>query len=130
MSPFQAHDTSSSRLPCGYVMPSGEAPAVRVITPSTMWFTQRPNLESIVQCTKTRHRVCYSFHSSYSEVRDLVMYLKPKEVYPNVKPMGYTLEQVSNTLLLRDMIIGVPQRQSHRIQSRKCNKTPCNYLKS
>jgi len=31
-------------------------------------------------------RVCYSFHSSYSEVRDALFYLKPKRAYPNVIP--------------------------------------------
>ena len=31
-------------------------------------------------------RVCYSFHSSYEEIRDLVMFLKPRRIFPNVVP--------------------------------------------
>ncbi len=33
-------------------------------------------------------RVCYSFHSSYEEIRDLVMFLRPRRVFPNVAPGG------------------------------------------
>ncbi|XP_055946804.1 protein artemis-like [Argiope bruennichi] len=39
------------------------------------------------------HKVCFSTHSSLAEVRDLVSYLKPKIVYPNVV-QGQTVEEI------------------------------------
>jgi len=44
------------------------------------------DLSHIVERKGFIHRVCYSFHSSYIEVKDLVTYLQPKFVRPNVKP--------------------------------------------
>ncbi|CAL1293863.1 unnamed protein product [Larinioides sclopetarius] len=39
------------------------------------------------------HKVCFSTHSSLSEVRDLVSYLKPEIVYPNVV-QGQTVKEI------------------------------------
>ncbi|XP_062618809.1 protein artemis-like isoform X1 [Saccostrea cucullata] len=61
---------------------------VMVILPSTMFFTQsfRLSEDEIVLRDKGKYRICYSFHSSMLEVRDLVTYLQPRRVFPNVKP--------------------------------------------
>ena len=32
--------------------------------------------------------MCYSFHSSYEEIQDIVSYLSPRRVFANVIPMG------------------------------------------
>ena len=59
------------------------------ILPTTMYFTQFQHLtlDKIVRKIDERfYRVCYSFHSSYTELKDLISYLRPVNVYPNVKP--------------------------------------------
>ncbi|XP_060078956.1 protein artemis-like [Ylistrum balloti] len=78
----------SNSLPCGYKAPKHSKINKMVILPSTMYFTKkmRLNLSNIVEKTGGIYRVCYSFHSSYSEVRNVVTYLKPCKVRPNVKP--------------------------------------------
>ena len=78
---------NKNELPCGYTPVMGELKKM-VILPSTMWFTKKLCLTSqdIVELNRGTYRVCYSFHSSYTEVRDLVTYLKPKRIRPNVKP--------------------------------------------
>ncbi|XP_046577035.1 protein artemis-like [Haliotis rubra] len=81
-----------SRLPCGYVPEHGRDINVLILRPSTMFFAlnrhKYRNDDLIVYPKGSRglHRVCYSFHASYVEVRDLVMYLKPQRVFPNVIP--------------------------------------------
>jgi len=52
-----------------------------------MCFLYRVSLDVYTLClSDTFYRVCYSFHSSYSEIRDALFYLKPKRAYPNVIP--------------------------------------------
>ena len=74
---------------------------VRVIKVSTMWFTN--------QCTKTTdycvpirepysYRVCYSFHSSYDEIKHFISYLKPDNAFPTVVPKHCTLAQVREVI--------------------------------
>ena len=90
---MQGERDGESPLPCGYCPPKGsnsESLEVLVIRPSTMWFTAEPSRlqELVVSPASGRglHRACYSFHSSYSELRDLVSLLRPRRVYPNVLP--------------------------------------------
>ncbi|XP_061187387.1 protein artemis-like [Saccostrea echinata] len=74
---------------------------VMVILPSTMFFTQsfRLSEDEIVLRDKGIYRICYSFHSSMLEVRDLVTYLQPRCVFPNVKPAeDASLAQVQRRL--------------------------------
>ncbi|XP_059151090.1 protein artemis-like isoform X2 [Physella acuta] len=87
---------SSTSLPCHHLPSDGGKFKVLNIRPSTMWFTSH-NTKSrtedlIVTPASSRglHRVCYSMHSSYSEIRDLVSYLLPKCAVPNVLPMSET----------------------------------------
>lgn len=35
---------------------------------------------------KDCYRVCYATHNSYEEIRDFLLYLKPKKIHPNVVP--------------------------------------------
>ncbi|KAL3852600.1 hypothetical protein ACJMK2_016219, partial [Sinanodonta woodiana] len=62
---------------------------VMVILPTTMYFTHRVSLglSDIIVSTRGYFRACYSFHSSFTEIRQLLAYLKPTRVFPNVKPM-------------------------------------------
>ncbi|XP_076469527.1 uncharacterized protein LOC143299904 [Babylonia areolata] len=91
---------NDSRLPCGYTpqresnTDGSESCEVLVIRPSTMWFTNEPSrLQELVVRPASGwglHRVCYSFHSSYAELRDLVSLLRPRHVHPNVLPASDT----------------------------------------
>ncbi|KAK3101089.1 hypothetical protein FSP39_000859 [Pinctada imbricata] len=78
--------TSFGGLPCRD-QPSRNH--VMRILPSTMFFTMKMRLQQkdVVIFKNGLHRVCYSFHSSLLEVRDLVTYLSPERVRPNVKPL-------------------------------------------
>lgn len=85
------------RLPCNL---RGNL-KVMVILPSTMFFTQSVHVSEreIVLQDRGMYRVCYCFHSSMQEVRDLVTYLQPRQVFPNVKPAeDKTLGQVQQRL--------------------------------
>ncbi|XP_065936936.1 protein artemis isoform X2 [Magallana gigas] len=85
------------RLPCNL---RGNL-KVMVILPSTMFFTQSVHVSEreIVLQDRGMYRVCYCFHSSMQEVRDLVTYLQPRQVFPNVKPVeDKTLHQVQQRL--------------------------------
>ncbi|XP_016122279.1 protein artemis-like [Sinocyclocheilus grahami] len=44
------------------------------------------------------YRACFSFHSSYLEVKDFLSYICPVNIYPNVIPLGKTLEDVAELL--------------------------------
>ncbi|GFX78461.1 protein artemis [Trichonephila clavipes] len=59
---------------------------VRYIKPCAMSFKNLiPGDNIYVYVEKEKiYKVCFSTHSSLSEVRDLVHYLKPKNIYPNV----------------------------------------------
>ncbi|XP_060590086.1 protein artemis-like [Ruditapes philippinarum] len=66
-----------------------DADKVLAILPTTMYFTQFSHLtldKIIKKINSNFFRACYSFHSSYTEVKDLISYLKPERVFPNVKP--------------------------------------------
>jgi DNA repair metallo-beta-lactamase len=71
---------------------------LRIIRPSAMiwryWNTGEDIVTKILSPTKDSsnktetYRVCYSNHSSLSEIRDLLLYLKPKKVNLNVVNSG------------------------------------------
>ena len=72
------------------------------IRPSAMYFSKRnlaknddPN-GHVTRFDKGQglYRVCYSSHSSRSELREFVGYFRPKKVIPSVKPRGMSLHQV------------------------------------
>ena len=42
------------------------------------------------------YRVCYSCHSSLTELMEFVKYFKPKKVHPSVKPPGMNLDEVNS----------------------------------
>ncbi|CAG04180.1 unnamed protein product [Tetraodon nigroviridis] len=109
----------SSRLPCGCFAPDGTPLHIISIKPSTMWFGERTRKSSvIIKQEKTRmpddadvfgrigcgrtggssFRACFSFHASYSELKDFLSYLQPVNIYPSVIPVGQTLAEVTQTL--------------------------------
>ncbi|XP_053572476.1 protein artemis [Bombina bombina] len=88
-----------NRLPCG--MHSGDGTSLRVISikPSTMWFGERTRKTNVIVRTgESSYRACFSFHSSYNEIKDFLSYIKPLSVYPNVIPVGRTVEYVEEIL--------------------------------
>ncbi|XP_028252327.1 protein artemis isoform X2 [Parambassis ranga] len=90
-----------NRLPCGCTAADGTPLHIISIKPSTMWFGERTKKTNVIIKTgSSSYRACFSFHSSYSEIRDFLSYLKPVNIYPNVIPLGRTLAEVTRMLKL------------------------------
>ncbi|XP_009898620.1 protein artemis [Dryobates pubescens] len=87
-----------NRLPCGTCQ-NGTPLHVISIKPSTMWFGERIKKTSVIVRTgESTYRACFSFHSSYSEIKDFLSYICPVNVYPNVLPVGGTEDKVMEIL--------------------------------
>ena len=72
---------------CRHVVEASQRSLSRTLLFSTMCFLHRVSLDVYaLYISDTFYRVCYSFHSSYSEIRDALFYLKPRRAYPNVIP--------------------------------------------
>ncbi|XP_034529086.1 protein artemis [Notolabrus celidotus] len=88
-----------SRLPCGCTASDGTPLRIISIKPSTMWFGERMRKTSVIIKTgASSYRACFSFHSSYSELKDFLSYLKPVNILPSVIPLGRTLSEVTHML--------------------------------
>ncbi|XP_072529082.1 protein artemis isoform X3 [Salminus brasiliensis] len=89
----------ANRLPCGCTAPDGTPLRIISIKPSTMWFGERTRkTKVIVRMGGSSYRACFSFHSSYSEIKDFLSYIGPVNIYPNVVPLGRTVEEVTELL--------------------------------
>ncbi|XP_063109864.1 protein artemis isoform X5 [Cavia porcellus] len=116
-----------NKLPCG-ITSKNKIPLHTIsIKPSTMWFGERSRKTNVIVRTgESSYRACFSFHSSYSEmilgssthctvpshkdpherlpevlqrvIKDFLSYICPVNVYPNVIPVGTTLDKVQETL--------------------------------
>lgn len=97
----EGEDQTDRQLPCRCV-PFGvdTAPSIRVIRPSAMFYTFYQSAKEVKQVNRdgTFCRVLLSMHASCSEVLDLVSYLRPRKVYPNVIPMNSSREEVLKLL--------------------------------
>ncbi|XP_040885826.1 protein artemis [Toxotes jaculatrix] len=90
-----------NRLPCGCTAPDGTPLRIISIKPSTMWFGERTKKTNVIIKTgSSSFRACFSFHSSYSELKDFLSYLQPVNIYPSVIPIGLTLTEVTHMLKL------------------------------
>ncbi|XP_029350903.1 protein artemis isoform X2 [Echeneis naucrates] len=90
-----------NRLPCGCTAVDGTPLRIISIKPSTMWFGERTRKTSVIIKTgASSFRACFSFHSSYSELKDFLSYLKPVNIYPSVVPLGRTMAEVTQMLQL------------------------------
>uniref|UniRef100_A0AAQ5XLG2 Protein artemis n=1 Tax=Amphiprion ocellaris TaxID=80972 RepID=A0AAQ5XLG2_AMPOC len=90
-----------NRLPCGCTSADGTPLRIISIKPSTMWFGERTKKTNVIIKTgASSYRACFSFHSSYSEVKDFLSYLQPVNVYPSVIPIGRTMTEVTQMLKL------------------------------
>ncbi|XP_047610649.1 protein artemis isoform X1 [Phacochoerus africanus] len=88
-----------SKLPCGITSKNRIPLHIISIKPSTMWFGERTRKTNVIVRTgESSYRACFSFHSSYSEIKDFLSYVSPVNVYPNVIPLGTTLEKVKEIL--------------------------------
>uniref|UniRef100_A0AAY4DMG0 Protein artemis n=1 Tax=Denticeps clupeoides TaxID=299321 RepID=A0AAY4DMG0_9TELE len=89
----------ANRLPCGCLAKDGTPLKIISIKPSTMWFGERTRKTSvIVRMGGSSYRACFSFHSSYSEIKDFLTYICPVNIYPNVVPLCRTMEEVAELL--------------------------------
>lgn len=89
----------ANRLPCGITSRDGKRLQVISVKPSTMWFGERTRKTNVVVRTgESSYRACFSFHSSYSEIRDFLSYIRPLNAYPNVVPVGATEDTVTEIL--------------------------------
>ncbi|KAG7471772.1 hypothetical protein JOB18_048664 [Solea senegalensis] len=90
-----------NRLPCGCSAVDGSPLRIISIKPSTMWFGERTKKTNVIIKTGgSSFRACFSFHSSYSEIKDFLSYLRPVNIYPSVIPIGRTLTEVTQMLKL------------------------------
>uniref|UniRef100_A0A7N5ZZW7 Protein artemis n=1 Tax=Anabas testudineus TaxID=64144 RepID=A0A7N5ZZW7_ANATE len=90
-----------NRLPCGCTAADGTPLRIISIKPSTMWFGERTKKTNVIIKTgASSFRACFSFHSSYSEIKDFLSYLQPVNIYPSVIPIGRTLAEVTQLLKL------------------------------
>ncbi|KAM9327803.1 protein artemis [Pholidichthys leucotaenia] len=90
-----------NRLPCGCTANDGTPLRIISIKPSTMWFGERTKKTNVIIKTgASSYRACFSFHSSYSEIKDFLSYLQPVNIYPSVIPIGRTLNEVTQMLKL------------------------------
>ncbi|XP_044533843.1 protein artemis [Gracilinanus agilis] len=88
-----------NRLPCGIISKTGIPLHVISIKPSTMWFGERTRKTNVIVRTgQSSYRACFSFHSSYSEIKDFLSYIRPVNAYPNVIPVGATMDKVVEIL--------------------------------
>nr|XP_055207913.1 protein artemis isoform X1 [Gorilla gorilla gorilla] len=88
-----------SKLPCGITSRNRIPLHIISIKPSTMWFGERSRKTNVIVRTgESSYRACFSFHSSYSEIKDFLSYLCPVNAYPNVIPVGTTMDKVVEIL--------------------------------
>ncbi|XP_020653420.3 protein artemis isoform X2 [Pogona vitticeps] len=88
-----------NRLPCGMTSANGKRLHIISVKPSTMWFGERTKRTNVIVRTgESSYRACFSFHSSYTEIKDFISYICPVTVYPNVIPVGRTEEKVIEIL--------------------------------
>ncbi|XP_059843388.1 protein artemis isoform X2 [Hypanus sabinus] len=88
-----------NRLPCGIKAKDGTPLRIISIKPSTMWFGERMKRTNVIVRTgESSYRACFSFHSSFSEIKDFISYIQPVTIYPNVVPIGKTYEETREFL--------------------------------
>ncbi|KAL1784597.1 artemis [Sigmodon hispidus] len=88
-----------NKLPCGITSKNKTVLHTISIKPSTMWFGERTRkTKVIVRTGESSYRACFSFHSSYSEIKDFLSYICPVNAYPNVIPVGLTMDKVMDVL--------------------------------
>ena len=86
-------------MPC--LLDLKTAAKVLTLIPSVMYFTRLDVCAKDMVATESPKvvRVCYSSHSSYDEIIDFLTFLKPVNIYPNVKPNDtISLEDVRTNL--------------------------------
>lgn len=88
-----------NKLPCGMASKTKTVLHTISIKPSTMWFGERTRKTNVIVRTgESSYRACFSFHSSYSEIKDFLSYICPVNAYPNVVPIGLTVDKVVDFL--------------------------------
>lgn len=82
---YSYYDRNCTSLSC---QPNKDEKYIRVIKPTAFVWQNWKLTEPIHEYDSVKKwwRVCYSNHSSYNEIRDFILYLKPKEIKLNVEP--------------------------------------------
>ncbi|KAJ6622380.1 Protein artemis [Pseudolycoriella hygida] len=81
---FDWQNKNGKQLTCN---PELDPSLIRVIKPTAMiWKEWQHSLDIVKKEEHENIRVCYSNHSSMSEIRDFLIYLQPKNVELNVVP--------------------------------------------
>nr|XP_054359153.1 protein artemis isoform X1 [Pongo pygmaeus] len=110
-----------SKLPCGITSRNRIPLHIISIKPSTMWFGERSRKTNVIVRTgESSYRACFSFHSSYSEIKDFLSYLCPVNAYPNVIPVGTTMDKVVEILTERP-----GAKAAHKLDGCRRNEAPC-----
>ncbi|XP_067125961.1 protein artemis-like [Centruroides vittatus] len=66
---------------------------------SVMWFAQHVCISNIIEKVGGNcYRVCYSQHSSLSEIKDIISYLRPEFISPIAIPFGYSENELLRLL--------------------------------
>lgn len=88
---FDYKNKNGKLLTCN---PELDPALILVIKPTAMiWKEWEDSLEIVKKDANDNVRVCYSNHSSMSEIRDFLIYLKPKKVELNVVPIDSCKKQ-------------------------------------
>lgn len=88
---FDYHNKNGKKLTCN---PELDPSIIRAIKPTAMIWREWEESSDFVKIEANDNvRVCYSNHSSLSEIRDFLIYLKPKNVELNVVPTDPTKKQ-------------------------------------
>ena len=76
-------------LPCGLETINGKPAKVKTIVPSSLYFMKKgmPDDWKVYIHGQNPWRVVHSMHASYNKIRDVVGYLRPKNIYPFVPPV-------------------------------------------
>ena len=100
---FSGSKSINDRIESSSTIPCQEGPfEVCQIRPSAMYFkTSRLERteDKVVKCVGGQsYRVCYSSHSSLTELQDFVNYFKPNLIFPCALPKGMTHQDVLKLL--------------------------------
>lgn len=80
---------SACHLPCDLQYINGERIKMITIVPSSLYFLKDgiPKENHVWIQSQKLWRVVHSMHASYNEIREVVGYLKPQNIYPCVPPV-------------------------------------------
>lgn len=65
------------------------------------WTNWKKGAPFVLETSHNNFRICYATHNSYNEIKDFLLYMRPKKVYLNVVPEALSeREEMFNQLAL------------------------------